>query len=242
VTVRVDLFDSSQISFAGPQNAPDPEGILAPQARAFANTASATTGLSPLEEFFTILAQATGGQVSVAHDDAPLPVSGDLNGDRCVDRADAILVARAFGPLVRPTANGRYDLNLDGTVDFDDYLIQLSRITGTCGRDPYVSRAPIVCNGTSQIVIDGQVIEYGGDNIDASGSCEIIIRNSLIVSGQDAIAVHNKAKITIDNSIIVGQHAAIWAHDKTVVSAGNTVFHGPECSVQFIDRGGNVFE
>ncbi|HEX2692321.1 MAG TPA: dockerin type I domain-containing protein [Kofleriaceae bacterium] len=246
VITQVDLFNSLPILLTThAQDASDPEGILTTQARLSATTPSISTGLTPLEEFFTILTQSTGGQLNVIRDDAPLPVPGDLNGDRCVNHTDAILVARAFGPLVPPTTNGRYDLNLDGTVDFSDYQLQRKRITTTCGPDPYVPRAPLVCKGGKGIVIDSQSIEDGGVTIDARGSCEITIKNSLIVSGQNAITVVGKARITVDNSIIVGQNAVIVQHGGGVISAGNTVFHGKtsfEGSLQFIDRGGNVFE
>jgi len=222
----------------------DPEGILTPEARLRAITPSASTGLNPLEQFFTSLAQATGGQLTIIHDDEPLPVFGDHNRDRCVDHTDAITVARAFGPIVPPT-DGTFDLNVDGTVDFTDYLVQLSLITGTCGNDPYVPRPPLVCKGATRVVIDGQSVEDRGTTIDARGVCEIIIKNSLIVSGHNAITVVGRATITVDNSIIVGQNAVVVQHGGGVISAGNTIFHGKadfQGSLQYIDRGGNVFE
>ena len=224
--------------------APDPEGILTPEARLRAATPSAITGLTPLEEFFTTLALATGGTLDTIYDDQPLPVPGDLNGDRCVDRTDTILVARQFGPLVLP-ADGRHDLNMDRTVDFTDYRIQLSRMSTACGPDPYTSRAPLVCKDGGQVVIDGQAIENAGTTIEARGSCEVVIRNSLIVSGKNAITVLGGAKITIDNSIIVGQSAVITQHGGGFLSAANTIFHGKanlKGTLQYIDRGGNVFE
>jgi hypothetical protein len=244
VITKFDLFNKAPI-VGSLQVDPDPEGILNTQTRMRASTPSLTTGLTPLQEFFTVLAYKTGGTLNIIDDDKPLPVPGDLNGDRCVNRADAILVARAFGPLVLPTANGMYDLNVDRTVDFADYQIQIARITPTCGPDPYVSRAPLVCKDGGRVVIDGQAIEHGGTTIDARGSCEIAIRNSLIVSGQNAITVVGGAKITVDNSIIVGEKAVITQHGGGVLSAANTIFHGKanlKGSLQYIDRGGNVFE
>lgn len=236
------LFELS-FSFRAPMT-PDPERILTAEARLRAVTPSAISGLTPLEEFFTILARANGGTLNVVFDDQQLPVPGDLNGDRCVDRTDAILVARQFGPLVLP-ADGRHDLNFDLTVDFTDYRVQVSRITPTCGPDPFVSRAPLVCKNGGQVVIDGQAIEDGGTTIDARGSCEVVIKNSLIVSGQNAITIVGSAKITADNSIIVGQSAVVVQHGGGVISAGNTIFHGKidfQGSLQLVDRGGNVFE
>jgi hypothetical protein len=221
VIVRVDLFDSSQITFT----AQDPEGILSPQKRALAARVSAA-GLTPLQEFFTILTQATGGNLTIARDEAPLPVSGDLNDDLCYDRADAILVARAFGP-VTPPADGRFDLNLDRTVDFTDYAMQVSRMSATCGADPFVPRAPVVCTGPRQVVIDGQTIENGATTIDVRSACQIVIRNSLIVSGVNAITIDGSAIVKVDNSIIVGQNALIGTRGTIILSAGNTVFHGP---------------
>jgi hypothetical protein len=235
-----DLFDSSQIGFVTSEEG----ATLSPQARLSATTISPSTGLTPVQQFFTILAQSTGGRINIIYDDEPLPVSGDLNDDRCVDYDDAILVARAFGPVV-PPVDGRFDLNLDRTVDFADYQIQLSHMTTMCGPNPYVSRAPLVCERATKILIDGQSIEDSGLTINARGACEITIRNSLIVSGQNAITILGNAVVTVDNSIIVGQNAVIVQRGKGVISAGNTIFHGNtdfSGSSHFIDRGGNVFE
>jgi len=243
ISSHADLFEICNLPLRS-SAAPDPEGRLTPEARAFAATASATTGLTPLEQFFTLLAQTTGGSLTIVHDDEPLPVIGDADGDRCVDHTDAIPVARAFGPGA-PPRDGTFDLNVDGRVDFADYLIQLSLITPNCGKNPYVPRAPVLCKGGSPIVIDSQAIEDGGLTIDARGSCAITIKNSLIVSGQNAITVVGRARITVDNSIIVGQNAVIVQHGGGVLSAGSTIFHGKTAfdgSLQFIDRGGNVFD
>jgi hypothetical protein len=172
------------------------------------------------------------------------PLAEVLARYRCVDRSDAILVARAFGPVV-PPVDGRFDLDLIRTVDFTDDQIQASRITSTCGPDPYVAREPVVCRGAKRIVIDGQVIASGGLTIDARGACDITIKNSLIVSGQNAITIVGSALITVDNSIIVGQNAVISQHGASVLSAANSVFHGKQeldGPFHLIDRGGNVFE
>lgn len=244
VVVKVDLFDSSQISFAAPQGVLDPEGILSPQAGSLASTVSAASGLTPLEEFFTILTQATGGQLTVAHDEEALPVSGDLNNDNCVNFNDAILVARSFGPLV-PPVDGRFDLNSDRTVDFTDYLLELSRISPTCGASPYVPRAPVSCTGPQQVVIDGRSIESAGTTINVSSACQVIIKNSLIVSGVNGISINGSAIVKVDNSIIVGQNALLGTTGTIVLSAANSVFHGKlstNGALNYINRGGNVFE
>lgn len=241
VIPHVSLFELS-FSFAAP-TVRDPEGAFTP-AGLSAPRLSASTTLTPLEEFFTILTQAKGGTLNVTFDGQPLPLPGDLNGDRCVDRADAILVARHFGPLV-PPVDGRFDLNFDQTVDFTDYELQVGRITPACGPDPYVRRDPVACHGSDRVVIDGQAIEDGGLTIDARGSCEITIKNSLIVSGKNAIKIVGSASIIVDNSIIVGQDAVIVQHGAGVLSAANSVFHGKldtQGAFQYIDRGGNVFE
>jgi hypothetical protein len=243
ISAHTDLFEIKNLPMLR-QPAPDPEGVVTPEARAFAATPSASTGLTPLEQFFTLLAQVTGGSLTVIHDDEPLPLIGDFNGDRCVDHHDAIPVARGFGP-VTPPRDGTFDLNSDHTVDFVDYLIQLSLIDPTCGPDPFVHRDPVVCKGAQRIVIDGQSIEDAGITIDARGSCEITIRNSLIVSGKNAIVVVGSAVVTVDNSVIVGQNAVLVQHGSAVLSAAKSVFHGKlstQGAFQFIDRGDNVFE
>jgi hypothetical protein len=243
--VKVDLFNTAPIVGATlPLSIPDPERILDSQTRMRALTASSSTALTPLQEFFTVLTRATGGTLNIIHDDEPLPVSGDLSGDRCVDRADAILVARQFGPLMLP-ADGKYDLNLDRTVDFADYLLQASRITPTCGPDPYVPRVPVVCDAPRQIVIDGQSIESGAITIDVRSACQIVIKNSLIVSGQNAITIVGSAVVKVDNSIIVGQNALLGTRGTIILSAANSVFHGrlsTNGALNYIDRGGNIFE
>jgi hypothetical protein len=241
VIVKVDLFQSSQITFTP---GPDQEGISFPGVRSLITATSATAGLNPLENFFTFLTQATGGQLIIANDEEQLPVSGDLNDDRCVDRADAILVARAFGPIA-PPKDGRFDLTLDRTVDFADYQLQASRITASCGPDPYVPRAPIVCDGPQQLVIDGHAIESGGVTIEVRSACKIVIKNSLIVSGQNAITIIGSAVVKVDNSILVGQNALLGTRGTIILSAANTIFHGllrTNGALSYINRGGNIFE
>lgn len=241
--VKVDLFNSAPVVGALASQHVDS------QTRTRAPTPSLSSELMTLEQFFTVLMRDTGGTLNVILDNQLLPVYGDLNNDFCTDRTDAILVARTFGPLTLPTDNGRYDLNLDRVVDFADYQIQVARITPACGPDPYVPSALPVCKGGGAIVIDHQSIEddgIGGTTVEACSACEIIIKNSLIVSGQNAITVTSPAaKITIDDSIVVGPNAVVVQRGGGVISARNTTFHGQvdfHGSLQFIDRGGNVFE
>jgi hypothetical protein len=220
VNVRVDLFDSSQIAFG------------------------AGLALTPLEAFFRQLALVTGGTVSTIYDDEPAPVPGDLNGDRCVDRADAILVARAFGP-VPPLSDGRYDLDGDGLVSYADYKAQVSRITGACGPDRYATVAPVVCTSGQQIVVDGGAVDSSAISIDARGTCEVTIRNSVIVAGYTGITMRDRSRIVLDNSLVIGFDTAVVQFGRGVLSAGTTTFRGdvqlkrPE---DYVDRGGNVFE
>jgi hypothetical protein len=243
ISTHTDLFMIRNLPLRAAAE-PDPEGILAPDARRFGATPSATTGLTPLEQFFTLLAQATGGQLTVIHDDEPLPVIGDSDGDGCVGRADAILVARSFGPIA-PPKDGRFDLNFDRSVDFTDYVIERSRMTPGCGPDPYIARPPVACTGPKQIVIDGAVIESGGTTIDVRSACQIVIRNSLIVSGLNSITIDGSAVVKVDNSIIVGQNALIGTRGTIILSAANSIFHGllrTNGALNYINRGGNIFE
>jgi len=249
IPVDVDLLNATPIiSLAAPAFT-DPEAELTAKARLTTATDSINAGDKPptLEEFFDQLARVSGGRLTLVNDDArKLPVFADANNNSCVDRSDAILVARAFGQSGPPQDNP-LDLNLDGQVSFADYLVAVRSFSlGGCGiADPYVARAPLVCKGGGGVVIDGQAIENGGLTIDARGSCEITIKNSLIVSGQNAITVVGKARITIDNSIIVGQDAVIVQHGGGVLSVGTSILHGKtnfDGSLQVIDRGGNIFE
>jgi hypothetical protein len=249
VQAKFDLFDASQISLAARIAGPrDPEADATAKVRAIAAFAAAAVAGQPptLEEVFAAFAAATGGTLTIIGDDEPgLPIYADMNGDRCVDRTDANLVARLFGALVPPT-DGKFDLSEDGKVGFADYQLLLNNRTPGCGiADPYVPRAPVVCSGGRPVVIDGQSIEDGGLTIDVHGACAIIIRNSLIVSGQNAINVLGTAVIQVDNSIIVGETAFLSSRGATVLSAANTIFHGTKDIVgalAYIDRGGNTFE
>ncbi|HSR97996.1 MAG TPA: hypothetical protein VLM79_13140 [Kofleriaceae bacterium] len=243
IITHTDLFEVHNLPFARLQMTPDPEGFATPEARAFAAAPGLLDGLTPLEQFFTLLAQVTGGSVTVVHDDAPLPLVGDNNEDGCVDHNDAIPVARAFGPIA-PPKDGTFDFNADRKVGFADYAFQLSLINPSCGFDPYTPSAPINCVAGT-VTLDGKSIENGGITINTTGACRVIIKNSLIVSGAAAIKVLGTAIFEIDNSIIVGEAQWLNSTGASVVSAANTVFHGARKLVGafvLLDRGGNTFE
>lgn len=221
-------------------SAPNPETTeLAGLGRA---PTPALSGLSDAE-FFASLAKATGGTFRTVTDNERLPVFADLNDDSAVDRTDAILLARQFGQPADP----RFDLNNDGVIDFNDYLIVISRLgVGSGNPDPYAPRDPVVCKN-SEVVIDGQVIENAGITITThDASCKgVTIRNSLIVSGQNALTIVGATQVTVDNSIIVGQDDAITLRGVARLSAANSVFHGKtdlRGQIKLTDRGGNVFE
>lgn len=247
VIVRIDLFNPAPIISLSAAAAADPEGGGHAMQQTFATVAAAAIDDRPptLEEFFGQLARATGGQLVVAHDEDPLPVFADMNEDRCVNRTDALLLARKFGQAV-PVVDGKFDLNQDGVVGFADYQILLDNRTPGCGApDPYTQRNPIACHGAQIITIDGAVIESSGITIDGRGACKINIRNSLVVSGVDAIKIFGAAIVTVDNSIMIGEHGALTAVGATKLSAANTVFHGKRQTIGaflYIDRGGNVWE
>jgi hypothetical protein len=244
VSTYIDLFDNSQVSFTGTPRASDPDAMATARlARAGANLTAAPT----LSEFFTTLAVETGGRLEVVSDQqAALPVFADFNGNACVDRSDALLVARAIGRTGEPQGNP-LDLDADGVVGFADYALAVSSFTaGGCGTaEPYVARAPVTCTSSQPVVIDGQVLEGSGITINATSLCRITIRNSLIVSGQSAINVQGTAILTVDNSIVVGEGAWLTARGSTALSAANSVFHGARTTqgaFVFSDRGGNTFE
>lgn len=252
VTPYIDLFNPDPIiGFAARiAHAMDPEAARTAQFRAasaLAGSALAAEGPPTLEAFFTELAREGGGRLTVVDDGtAAVPVNGDISGDTCVDRSDALLVARAFGKSGAPQDNP-LDLDGNGVVGFSDYALAVASFTpGGCGTaDPYVTRAPIVCNPFQQVVINGQAIEGSGVTIDARGLCSVVIKNSLIVSGQSAIKVLGTAVITIDNSILVGEAAVLSSSGATIMSAAKTVFHGKRAiqgAFALIDRGGNTFE
>jgi len=252
INVYVDLFNPGPIvSLAARASiaATDPEAEITAKTRLIAAVAAIAAGDEPptLEEFFDELARESGGRLTIDSDDAPqLPVFADFNGNSCVDRSDALLVARAFGQTGAPQDNP-LDLNADGKVGFADYALALGAFTpGGCGTaDPYVARAPVVCHGGAPVVIDGKSIESGGITVDSRGACVIIIKNSLIVSGQNAINILGTAAIVVDNSILVGENAVVSSAGATLLSAANTVFHGRRLvtgALAYIDRGGNTWE
>jgi len=246
IAVQIDLFDPGPVTGARLARTTDPEAQATAKARLL-TAAAAGSGPPTLAEFFTQIALVSGGRLTVIEDTAPtLPVFADVNGNSCVDRSDALLIARSVG-LVAPPQNNPLDLDLDGKVGFSDYALAVSRFTpGGCGAaDPYVSRAPIVCSSVRPVVIDGAAIESGGITIDARTACQIIIKNSLIVSGQNAINIVGAAVISVDNSILVGETAVLMSRGASLLIAKNSVFHGTrntDGAFALIDLGGNTFE
>jgi hypothetical protein len=252
IQVQIDLFDPGPIDgfMARLAAAQDPEAGLTAQVRAigaFSAMAAATDGPPTLADFFTQIAIISGGRLTVIEDTVPgLPVAGDVTGDSCVDRRDALAVARTFGQSGPPQDNP-FDLDLDGTVGFSDYAFVVSHFTpGGCGvPDPYVARAPISCGPGRPVVITGAAIESGGITINAFPACQITIKNSLVVSGKNAINIVGAAVVSLDNSILVGQNAVISSRGASLVIAKNSVFHGRrdvDGAFVLIDLGGNTFE
>jgi len=249
--VQIDLFDPGPISGVAARAAAarDPEAELTAKTRLMAAAAVATVGDGPptLTDFFTQIALVSGGRLTVIEDTSPtLPVFGDVSGNNCVDRSDALLMARAFGQS-GPPQNNPLDLNLDGEVSFADYALVLANFTpGGCGEpDPYALHAPIVCRPGRPVVIDGQAIESSGISIDAHSACQIIIKNSLVVSGQNAINIVGAALVFVDNSILVGDNAVLMSRGASLLVAKDSVFHGKrnvDGAFAFIDLGGNAFE
>lgn len=253
IAVQIDLFDPGPITTFAARFATmtDPEGALTAQTRAVSafSMMAAAVGEGPptLADFFTQIALVSGGRLTVIQDTVPtLPVTGDFTGDGCVDRSDALAVARAFGRSGSPQ-DIPFDLNLDGTVGFTDYASVVTHFTpGGCGvPDPYVARAPVTCGPGRPVVITGAAIESGGITINAFPACQITIKNSLVVSGQNAIKILGAAVISVDNSILVGQDAVISSRGASLLITKNSVFHGRrdvDGAFALIDLGGNTFE
>lgn len=252
IQVQIDLFDPGPIDglMARFAAAADPEGAVTARVRAtgaFAAAAAAGDGPPTLSDFFTQIALVTGGRLTVIEDTvAGLPVAADVTGDSCVDRRDALAVARAFGQSGPPQDNP-FDLDLDGTVGYSDYAFVVTHFTpGGCGvPDPYVAKAPITCGLGRPVVITGAALESGGITINAFPACQITIKNSLVVSGKNAINIVGAALVSVDNSILVGQSAVISSRGASVFIAHNSVFHGKrdvDGAFALIDLGGNTFE
>jgi hypothetical protein len=251
IQVQIDLFEPGPVTgFSAFAAAMDPEAQQSAVMRfatAGAMLAAAGDGPPTLQDFFTEIARVTGGRLTVIEDPATsVPVLGDADGNSCIDRTDAIAVARSFGQTGDPQ-DLPFDLDDSGKVGFIDYAAEVSRFTpGGCGTpDPYTPRAPIVCRGSMVISMNAQVIENGGITVDARGSCQITIMNSLIVSGQNALDIRGTALIVVQNSIIVGEGNSIRSDGATMVIAKNSVFHGPRSitgAFVFGDLGGNTIE
>ena len=252
IQVQIDLFDPGPITgfaaFAAFAANPEAEqSAVMNLATAGSMLAAAGEGPPTLRDFFTEIARVSGGRLTVLEDtQTSLPVVGDADGNGCIDRSDAIAVARSFGQTGEPQ-DLAFDFDNSASVGFVDYANEVSRFTpGGCGTpDPYTPRAPIVCRGALFISMNAQVIENGGITVDARGACQINIVNSLIVSGANALDIRGSALITVSNSIIVGEGNAIRSDGATMVIARGSVFHGPRSTTgafAFVDLGGNTFE
>jgi hypothetical protein len=244
VIVRIDLFNPDPIVELAARRA-DPEAAATRKAQPLARAGLAEDRPPTLVEFFGALARATGGELNVINDSAPLPVYGDLNADYCVDQTDANLVARKLGRTVAEV-DSRLDLDQNGVIGFADYQVVLDNIDGTCGTpDTMVALAPVTCRGAQQIVIDGKKIETAGTAITATGACRITIKNSRIVAGEAAISTVGAARVVIENSHIAGEYASVDVLGAAHLRALNTIFTGVKLVVGALvyeDRGGNVWE
>jgi hypothetical protein len=239
MVVAVDLFEPGAVtgSFAATNLEPN-QPVAASSFKALA------AGPSPAERYFRHLATLTGGTVEVIKDDQPLPVLGDLDGNRCVDQVDAFEVLRRFGQRT-PAVDGKYDFDRNGVIGFNDFAVVTSQITGACGEpDELVPAAPVRCNSGS-VVIDGRSIETAGMAIDVRGSCQLTIRNSRIVSGGTALRIRGSAVVTIEDSIIAGERVVLGLRGSAVLTASGTYFKGIreiDGSLKYQDRGGNTWE
>jgi hypothetical protein len=256
VNPYIDLFNPDPIiNFAAIARAVDPEAertaaarAASPLARFAAAAVTAADDQPPtLAQFFTELATEAGGRLTVIDDGtAQLPATGDISGDGCTDRSDALKIARAFGTVGAPQTNP-LDVDGDGVVGFSDYAVTVASFTpGGCGTpDPYVTKPVVNCGGFTPVVIDRAAIEGRGITVNAHGLCLLTIKNSLIVSGTSAINVQGSAIITVDNSILVGQGAVVSSSGATLLSVGKTVLHGVQTvqgALVIVDRGGNTIE
>ena len=94
--------------------------------------AQAPTAAAPtLEQFMTALAEDSGGSVEVVADDAPPPVLGDFNGDGCVTPDDATGLIQSIGLSV-PPADGAFDIDGSGMIDFLDYIAWSANLGNGC--------------------------------------------------------------------------------------------------------------
>jgi hypothetical protein len=197
-------------------------------------------------EFLSALSHATGGRFLEIRDDEPLPVFGDVDGDRCVTRADALAVARRFGHA----PDAQFDIDNDGVIGFGDYDFVASRIGQGCQSPPadsYVASGPLSCPaGGGTLLIDGKAVSGADFAVSGGHTCKIVIRNSLVVGGGAAITMSGNNRVTVDNSIVVGEYSVIDVVGFTKLSAAKTIFHGPKTepdgALEYVDRGNNIWE
>lgn len=243
--VEVDTyFFTSNVGFAGGKSSNPIQEQGAP-----VRAASCAPGQPCIQvtdsQFFADLSRDTGGQFTEIEDDDPLPIFGDVDGDGCVTRTDALLVARQFNRA----PDRQFDVDDDGVIGFRDYDFVASRIGQGClapPADPYVASGPLTCpaNGGT-LTIQGKAVTGSSFAVTGGHTCRIVIKNSLIVGDLAAISMNGNNRVTVDNSIVVG-NGVIGVNGFTELSAANTIFHGaklpPTGAMYWVDRGGNTWE
>lgn len=90
------------------------------------NRTTASVRASDRWAFFKAIAEKTGGTVSVINDNKPLPVAGDINGDFCVNDKDTNIILKYYDRPVTTPESALADLNKDGFISYDDYMIVLN--------------------------------------------------------------------------------------------------------------------
>lgn len=78
------------------------------------------------------MAVDSGGSVQQVPDNQVAPVIGDYDGDGCVTYADSTPLIQAIG-LTVPPADGVYDIDGNGVIDFNDYIAWTSNLGNGCG-------------------------------------------------------------------------------------------------------------
>lgn len=79
---------------------------------------------------YTGISQRTGGEYRSISSLKDIPITGDANGDRCVNSLDHEIVMKQYGKNVG--YNAPEDLNRDRTVNYSDYLTLLQNWNDGC--------------------------------------------------------------------------------------------------------------